>query len=569
MRRRRLAGSGAGRPRRWPGRRGQSGSKSWPADPACSLRAAWTGGAGRRRRAVAGRRRRAARAARRCASTTTSRATAAGRRRGCRCPSTCPRTGSCASRCAAPRRTDTAPNHLEVKLVDPSGDNVWWHVDRDLAWPDEWTPTGGEEAPGRIRLGTARQPPGGPGELRTAGGAGAGDHRRRRRRRLAVDRRPRAGRDAAAAAAGRAAAGERRRGRGGPAGAPSTARRPRSTAMRHTAWRPRGALPAALTVDLRGSVPMGALTLRWEPGRSPRRAAVERSDDGERWTRDPHRRAGRSGPTGSRPPRATCCSATSTPGSCASASTPATARGAAASPRWWCDRSSAGASPNAFFQALAAEAPRGSYPRGFTEAETWTVVGVDGAAEEALVSEDGAVEVGERGVSLEPFVRLDGRLWGWADVDRRALARRRRPADPDRRLAAARACASRSPRWPRRWEAGTLCACGRWRRRTLRPLAALPAAQHLGVSEQAPSLLLAARPFQVNPPYQFLNVAGGVTRVPGVTCEVEGGGLKITQGEENGGGAGGGGDDRGGSGARPLRCDALRRRPSGRPPRSR
>ncbi|MDX2475543.1 MAG: discoidin domain-containing protein, partial [Candidatus Krumholzibacteria bacterium] len=30
-------------------------------------------------------------------------------------------------------------NHLEFKLVDPSGENVWWHVQRDVVWPAEWT----------------------------------------------------------------------------------------------------------------------------------------------------------------------------------------------------------------------------------------------------------------------------------------------------------------------------------------------------------------------------------------------------------------------------------------------
>jgi hypothetical protein len=39
-----------------------------------------------------------------------------------------------------------------------------------------------------------------------------------------------------------------------------------------------------------------------------------------------------------------------------------------------------GASPNAFFSALAKQAPRGSYPRGFSEQPYWTIVGVDGGA---------------------------------------------------------------------------------------------------------------------------------------------------------------------------------------------
>ncbi len=54
-------------------------------------------------------------------------------------------------------------NHLELKLVDASGENVWWHVWRDVVWPTDWQtftarkrqiqfawgPQGGGE-PGRI-----------------------------------------------------------------------------------------------------------------------------------------------------------------------------------------------------------------------------------------------------------------------------------------------------------------------------------------------------------------------------------------------------------------------------------
>ena len=31
------------------------------------------------------------------------------------------------------------PNNLEIKLVDPSGENVWWVNRRDFVFPGEWT----------------------------------------------------------------------------------------------------------------------------------------------------------------------------------------------------------------------------------------------------------------------------------------------------------------------------------------------------------------------------------------------------------------------------------------------
>ncbi len=55
------------------------------------------------------------------------------------------------------------------------------------------------------------------------------------------------------------------------------------------------------------------------------------------------------------------------------------------------------ASPNDFFTAIAKDAPRGAYPRYLAgERAYWTVVGADGDTEEALLSEDGALEPGKR-----------------------------------------------------------------------------------------------------------------------------------------------------------------------------
>ena len=103
-----------------------------------------------------------------------------------------------------------------------------------------------------------------------------------------------------------------------------------------------------------------------------------------------------------------------------------------------------GASPNAFFQALARDAPRGHYPRGISgEQPSWTIVGVDGGSETALLSEDGALEVARGGFSIEPFIVADSKVVTWADVDVRAFPRRRRPADARRSLAASAMGAAR------------------------------------------------------------------------------------------------------------------------------
>jgi hypothetical protein len=69
------------------------------------------------------------------------------------------------------------------------------------------------------------------------------------------------------------------------------------------------------------------------------------------------------------------------------------------------------------YQAMAHDAPRGRYPRGLTgELAYWTIFGVDrDEGAKPLLSEDGAIET-PAGFTLEPFVRIDGRLMTWADV---------------------------------------------------------------------------------------------------------------------------------------------------------
>ena len=66
---------------------------------------------------------------------------------------------------------------------------------------------------------------------------------------------------------------------------------------------------------------------------------------------------------------------------------------------------------------MAHDALRGRYPRGLIgELAYWTIFGVDrDEGAKPLLSEDGAIET-PAGFTLEPFLRLDGRLMTWADV---------------------------------------------------------------------------------------------------------------------------------------------------------
>jgi hypothetical protein len=77
------------------------------------------------------------------------------------------------------------------------------------------------------------------------------------------------------------------------------------------------------------------------------------------------------------------------------------------------------ASPNQFMEAIARDAAPGTYPRYFSRQQTyWTVVGVNGDDKEALLGEDGMLEVERGSFSIQPFLYTDGTLVSWHNAQR-------------------------------------------------------------------------------------------------------------------------------------------------------
>src|SRR5215510_9737091 len=159
-----------------------------------------------------------------------------------------------------------------------------------------------------------------------------------------------------------------------------------------------------------------------------------------------------------------------------------------------------GASPNAFFEAIAREAPRGYFPRGFSgEQSYWTVVGVDGSTENGLLSEDGALEVGKAGFSIEPFLLTGSEFLTWADVQASHTLLEGYLPIP-------------MVAWQHQELAlqATAFVTGVPERSQL---IASYEVQNLSERPQTVTLVLAVRPFQVNPPSQSLNTSGGVSPI--------------------------------------------------------
>lgn len=267
-----------------------------------------------------------------------------------------------------------------------------------------------------------------------------------------------------------------------------------------TAWRsdPAGAREQTLTLDFRQSREFGGLVLHWLPGENASRYTIELSDDGEQWRTvrrvvdgnggsDPHmlpesearyvRLRLQDGPAKSY------------------ALAEIEVKGIAYA-----------ATTNAFIEAIAANAPRGHYPRAFVgEQSYWTVLGVDGGTIQGLLSEDGALEIGPQSASIEPFLITDEGLVTWADVEiQQSLLEGYLPIP--------------SVTWNHGELAMRVTAFGAGTRARSRLIARYVVENHSD-RPRVVTLALAIRPFQVNPPTQFLNTPGGVSPIRELSWE--------------------------------------------------
>ncbi|HEY6089107.1 MAG TPA: discoidin domain-containing protein [Gemmatimonadaceae bacterium] len=171
------------------------------------------------------------------------------------------------------------------------------------------------------------------------------------------------------------------------------------------------------------------------------------------------------------------------------------------------------ATENDFFMAVAKEAPRGSYPRPFLgEQSYWTVMGVDRDSAEALINEEGTIEVGRGQFSIEPFLFADGKLIAWSDVTTTAAGAPEALPLPQVTWSAKDLDLSINAFAGGAADSSVLYA--RYR------------ITNNAKKAKRVTLYLAIRPFQVNPPWQFLNLPGGVARVD--TISLQGSSARVT-----------------------------------------
>ena len=66
--------------------------------------------------------------------------------------------------------------------------------------------------------------------------------------------------------------------------------------------------------------------------------------------------------------------------------------------------------------------PSGNYPRYFLEqASYWTITGVNNDVKEAMINEDGMVEVDKGLLSIEPMIKIGDSLYNWSNVEAVAI----------------------------------------------------------------------------------------------------------------------------------------------------
>jgi F5/8 type C domain len=370
--------------------------------------------------------------------------------------------------------------NFEVKLIDSTGNNVWWNNAINVRFPEEW-----RAVTLKKRHITFAWGPRGGGELKrlaaielsiTAGSGGKGT--------VWLDALTFTPLDPVHAY------------KGTPVASATSLTTVHTAAMgvdgnAATFWESATtASEQSYSVDFGSTREYGGATIDWAPGAAAARYTVETSADGAKWDSVYAVDGGNGGRDWIYLPEMESRYLRVRIPASSSAARAYGIRELAVFPVEW------SATRNDFFAHVAASAPAGSYPRYLSGKQSyWTVVGVDGDDAEALINEQGAIEPHAGGFSLEPFVRANGKLVTWHDARQtQSLAQGYLPIPSVTWVAGAlelevTTFASGAP------DSSSLYA--RYR------------VTNKGKAPATPTLYLAVRPFQVNPSWQFLATQGG------------------------------------------------------------
>jgi len=373
-----------------------------------------------------------------------------------------------------------APNeNFEVKLLDSTGDNVWWNNGINVRFPEEW-----RTVTLKKRHITFAWGPQGGGELKqlasielsiTAGSGGKGT--------VWIDALTFTPLEPVRAYTGT------------PVASASSAIAAHAAALgadgkATTSWTSeKSASAQSFALDFGVTREYGGATIDWAPGMAATSYVVETSLDGAKWDSVYAVDGGNGGRDWIYLPevesrylrlRIPASSAARAYG----------IRELNVIPVEW------SATRNDFFAHVAASAPAGSYPKYLGGKQSfWTVIGVNGDDAEALINEQGALEPHAGGFSLEPFLCVGGKLVTWHDARQtQSLAKGYLPIPSVTWTAGALKLEVTA------FAAGATDSSSLYARYRI---------TNSGMATAKPTLYLAVRPFQVNPSWQFLATQGG------------------------------------------------------------
>lgn len=164
--------------------------------------------------------------------------------------------------------------------------------------------------------------------------------------------------------------------------------------------------------------------------------------------------------------------------------------------------------PNEFIHSVAADFPRGWFPRYWLREQSyWTPVGSPAGKRRALINEEGLVETDEAGFSLEPFILTPKRTVTWADVKASPSLYHGGLPVPSVMWTADRIRLNIAPWVDGKNDALTLHVTYRLEGHELTP---------------GTRLVIAVRPFQVNPPWQAFRNLGGRSPIHQILCNATG-----------------------------------------------
>jgi len=165
---------------------------------------------------------------------------------------------------------------------------------------------------------------------------------------------------------------------------------------------------------------------------------------------------------------------------------------------------------NNFFTFLAQHSRIGEYPRYFSgEKMYWTVLGMGEDEKEVLISEDGMIELEKGRFSIEPVIQTNNSVLTWADVKiSQFLADSYLPL-PEVVMSDDSISLHISPVIT--GEANVSST-----------LSIQYRLSNTSDESRKGTLHLLVRPFQVNPSYQFLNITGGTGRIDSIAISTQG-----------------------------------------------